>query len=332
MCLRIGHSCGSSWFPLPLSLFRLSVLIAIAISLLSCSKKDDYKYDDGVDSETPYREWSSTKKIVVTTYGSLDFSHQSAALYGDYAIYVSDGRYLFCLYSMKERKKLFTLSMPGMDPKIYHCNQSTFGIHKYKSTDSFPLLYISQRAASDGRCFVEVFRIITSSDDFNSSDFSFSVEKVQTIHFPAMTNENSMGNVNAVIDQENGVLYTYSRNNNSIEETYGRCKVSSFDIPDITIKDVYLEDSDIRSSYMIDYNAFNMQGACIEDGILYIGHGFLSAGFIVLNVVDLYQQKQIRQMNLMKSGVLWEPEGCFFYNGCVMLSETEAIHEMHKKN
>mgnify|MGYP006872994152 CR=1 FL=1 len=332
MCLKTGRFSGSKSCPLFLNLCRLLVLSGMALAILSCSKKDVYKYEDDVDSEIPYREWGSTKKIVVTTYGSLDFKHQSAALYGDYAFYVSDGRYSFCMYDMREKRKLSTLILTGMDPKVYHCNQSTFGIHKYKSTDPFPLLYVSQRAASDGRCFVEVFRIITSSDDFSSADFSFTVEKVQTIHFPVMSNENSLGNVNAVIDQEKGVLYTYSRNNNSLEETYGRCKVSSFDIPDITIKDVYLEDNDIRSSYMIDYNAFNMQGACIQDDILYIGQGYYSAGYIVLNVVDLNLQKQIRQMNLMKSGVLWEPEGCFFYNGCVMLSETSAIHEMHKKN
>ena len=314
-----------------MDLCRLLFIIGLVITPVSCSKENN-KYDPDDDPVIPYREWSSTKKVVVSSFGRLGFKHQSTALYGDYAFFVADGRAEICMYSMERKCKLYTLTLQGKDPTVYHCNQSTFGVDKYLPSDPFPLLYISQRAGSEGRCFTEVFRIVTSSEDFDSPDFSFSVELVQTIYFPIMTNDNSMGNVNVVIDTERGMLYTYSRNNNPFEQTYSQCRISQFDIPDIYEKAVYLKDDDILSSFMADYSAFNMQGGCIHEGILYVGQGYFTVGYIVLNVIDLEKRKQIRQMNLMSSGVYWEPEGCFFYGSCVMLAETEAIHEMHKKN
>ena len=125
-------------------------------------------------------------------------------------------------------------------------------------------------------------------------------------------------------------MYTYSRNNNSGDDNYNKCKISKFTIPDVYQKVVVLEDSDIVSSFMINASALNMQGGCIEHDILYIGQGMASAGYIYLNVVDLEKQELIGQIDLQQFGVGWEPQGCFFYDGSVMLSHTAAISRIDK--
>jgi len=219
-------------------------------------------------------------------------------------------------------------NMKMANKNTYHCNQSTFGIELFEPSDPFPLLYISQRALSDQRCFIEVYRIKTVYDDVTSEYKSFSVEKVQTVFLPAMKYENSLGNANCVIDPEDGFMYTYSRNNNTAEDNYKKCKISKFAIPDIHNEVVYLEDKDILSSFMIDCSALNMQGGCINDGILYIGQGFPAVGYVFLNVVDLANRALLARIDLQKYQVNWEPEGCFFFDNSVMLAHTDAINRI----
>ncbi|MBO7617625.1 MAG: hypothetical protein J6T22_10500 [Bacteroidales bacterium] len=267
--------------------------------------------------------------FTVTPYAELEYKHQSAAVYGDYVFFVKDGREAIRMYDLVKKDKVYTFSFKREDSKIYHCNQSSFGIDRYDSSDLFPLLYISQRARSEKRCFTEVFRIIPQ---FNSDSLlvAFKAEKVQEIFFPPMSMENSMGNVNCVIDPQTGKMYTYSRNNDSNDDNFRQCRISQFTIPDIQQTEVILEDDDIESSFMIGVDAANMQGGCIIDGHLYIGQGYPSVKYIYLNVVDLLQGKLIRRYNLLDNGVDWEPEGCFFYDGGVMLSHTKSISRIEE--
>ena len=259
-------------------------------------------------------------------YADLDFKHQSAAVYDDYVFFVERCRMSICLYDLSQKTKVHTASFkPAGNISIYHCNQSTFGIEKYNPSDLFPLLYVSQRAKSGKRCFVEVLRIHPRFNEDTTAIVSFKVELVQEIYFPQMTKDNSLGNVNCVIDVKRGKMFTYSRNNSSRDDNYLQCKISQFQIPDIEKKQVVLEDSDIEASFMIDAYAENMQGACIVDDNLYIAQGYPSAKYIYLNVVNLQQQRLAKRYDLLGSGVDWEPEGCFFYDGSIMLSHTDGI-------
>lgn len=259
-------------------------------------------------------------------YDDLNFKHQSAAVYGDYVFFVERCRMSVCLYDLSRKTKVCTATFnPAGNIKIYHCNQSTFGTEKYDPSDPFPLLYVSQRAKSGNRCFVEVLRIHPRYNGDTTAIVSFKFELVQEIYFPQMTKDNSLGNVNCVIDAKKGLMYTYSRNNKSDDDNYLQCKISQFKIPDIKKQQVVLEDSDIESSFMIDASALNMQGACIVDDLLYIAQGYPSVKYIYLYVVNLQQQKLDKQYDLLGSGVDWEPEGCFYYDGSVMLSHTGAI-------
>lgn len=264
-------------------------------------------------------------KVTVIQYAELVFGHQSAAVYGDYAIFVKVGRLSMRLFDMARKTKVATVNLKKEDSNQYHCNQSSFGVEKYEPGDYFPLLYISQRSRSEGRCFTEVFRVIPLFNADSTAMLSFRVELIQEIFFPPMSNENSMGNVNCVIDPSGRWMYTYSRNNNAVDRNYLQCKISRFAIPDIHQKEVVLEDSDIESSFMIDAKASNMQGGCIIDGRLYIAQGYPAKKYVYLNVVDLREERLVKRYDLLAQGVDWEPEGCFYYDGNVMLAHTDAI-------
>lgn len=259
------------------------------------------------------------------SFAELGYQHQSAAVYGDYLFLVSGGRGEIRLFDMARRSPLFTLTLKRESNRTYHCNQSTFGIEKYNPEDYFPLLYISQRSRMEKRCFTEVFRIIPLFNEDSTTFLAFRAELVQEIFFPPMSKENSLGNVNCVIDSKAGKMYTYSRNNNSKDANYTQCKISCFAIPDIHQQEIFLEDSDIESAFMIDTKATNMQGGCIVNGRLYIGQGYPSAKYVYLNVVDLQKKRLVKRYDLLAKGIDWEPEGCFFYDGNVMLSYTDAI-------
>ena len=76
---------------------------------------------------------------------------------------------------------------------------------------------------------------------------------------------------------------------------------------------------------MIDAKASNMQGGCIVDGRLYIAQGYPAKQYVYLNVVDLREKRLVKRYDLLANGVDWEPEGCFYYDGNVMLAHTYAI-------
>lgn len=306
--------------------------LIIFIHIISCSDKDDINNNSNYE----YNDWLSNSNVKIKRYAKYIKGHQSAAAYGDYAVFVTDRHTYFYFYNLKKKKYVYTLSMQkgnGVDYQgatLYHCNQSTFGPDKYSEEDDFPLLYISQHARGDLRHFVEVFRIHSVWDENTNEYTSFSAELVQTIYFPPMTNENSLGNINLAIDTLNRQMYTYSRNNNGGQENSGICKISRFDIPDAHTPEIYLEDSDIKSSFYIDSSAANMQGGCIQDGILYIGRGYYSAGYIYLYAINLEMEAEVTRIDILSKLHHWEPEGCFFYNGCVMLASSDGIWQFVK--
>ena len=261
--------------------------------------------------------------------------HQSAACYGDYAIFVSNYHTEFHMYNLKTRKRLYDLQYTkgtGKDflgQTLYHCNQATFGVDFYDSSDPFPILYISQHAKENKRYFVEGYRIFPIWDNETNEYSSFSVELVQTIFFPPMTNKNALGTINMIIDPETNKIYTYSRNNNIGLTNSKKCVISCFDIPSSQKKEIFLEDTDILWSFYPGCNASNMQGGCINNGILYIAQGSKSAGYIYLNIIELQSQQQTGRLDLLKNGYTWEPEGCFFYNGHVMLGGGNNIYKVN---
>ncbi|MBR5736531.1 MAG: hypothetical protein IKX60_07055 [Bacteroidales bacterium] len=284
--------------------------------------------NDIIDIVFPDEEKNSFSCNLFTT----EFiTHQSAASYGDYCVFITNRRSSLYLYNLKTKSLLCEETLrpaKGLDYwgyDLYHCNQATFGEDFYSEQDVFPLLYVSQRANEDRRCFIEVFRIQPSKEGKDVDYSSLSATLVQTIYLPKMNSDNCLGNVNCVIEKGSQKMYTYSRNNNNDEANYGYCKISCFDIPDVDIREVVLNDSDIKDSFMLDCSAVNMQGGCINKGYLYIGQGYQNAGYIFLNVINLKEKKIDNRIDLLAMGIQWEPEGCFIYNDTVMLSTASGI-------
>ena len=318
----------------------ICILPFIAVSASSCEKQDpsiaevNFAPDDTLTVYKvihQYNEWTAVDDINIYPYATMSFSHQSAAAYGDYAFFVSNGRSKICMYNLAKKELVHTIDLPEVNENLYHCNQSTFGFERYAPDDPFPLLYISQRNNSSERCFIEGYRIKTKEGEDSEEYQSFTIELVQTIYLPAMSYDNSLGNANCVIDASNKVMYTYSRNNRSEDDNYLICKISKFKIPSAHQAVVTFDDDDILDSFMLDCTAYNMQGGCIEEGILYIGQGIPSYGDLYFNVVDLEKKLLVKRFPLYKYNVGWEPEGCFFYDGCVMLAHTTGISRIEKK-
>ena len=111
------------------------------------------------------------------------------------------------------------------------------------------------------------------------------------------------------------------------DSNYGNCKISCFEIPHFEIGDVELNDNDILNSFDLDCSAIYMQGGCIYNGYLYIAQGYESAGFIYLNIIDLDEEKIEIRIDLLHLGYRWEPEGCFMYDGRLMVTAGTTIWE-----
>lgn len=284
---------------------------------------------------TPNENYNSSKEYLFIDQISTDgIAHQSAACYGDYAFFISNKMINIMVYNMRTNQRIFTLKQnPIGTGTIYHCNQACFGTQKYSEEDPFPLLYISQFQNKNNRCFITVYRILPTSAGVEQEFTAFSFERIQTIYFPVATDENCLNNVNAVIDTDHQIIYTYSRNNNSAADNYRKCKISKFYLPkDILSGSIYLTNNDILDSFFINISAVNMQGGAYHDGLLYIGRGVPAVGYVNLYVVDLVNQKLCYNIDLLNGGYTWEPEGAYFYYDELYVGASNRIFKFSFKN
>ena len=187
---------------------------------------------------------------------------------------------------------------------------------------------MSQHAKEDMRYFVEGYRILPEWDAARHDYGAFTVELVQTIYFPAMSDENALGNINMVIDHEERKMYTYSRNNNANRPNSGKCIITCFDVPDVSAETIYLDDSDIRDAFYLDCSAANMQGGCIRNGMLYIAQGAKRVGYIYMNILDLRERQLTARLDLLKAGFSLEPEGCFLYKNDIFFGAETYLYQL----
>lgn len=269
----------------------------------------------------------SLGRRLFSQYAMNGFAAQSAACHGDYLLLVSKQVSKMALYNLKSKKNLCKRELvPWLEMRgktdVYHANNSSFGIQKFKDSDPFPLLYVSHRENNDKRGVLQVYRVIPLKSQSDKTNFdSLSVSLVQTIYYPKMTDQNALGSPWTVIDQEKNWMYTYSRNNRGKASNKGVCRISKFRIPAVSeASEVYLNDEDILDSYEVDFKAPQSQGACIYKGKMYIAQGVSPKKYIWLRVIDLEKKELIKNIDLKEVGFPTEPEGCFVYDGNLMLS------------
>lgn len=273
-------------------------------------------------------------KYIHSVYASNSISGQSAAVYGDYLFIPKDKLTSISLYNLKEKRIVYTFNTGYTKDAIWHCNQSQFGIDKYDADDMFPLLWITVNNDENGRCSWVAFRIIPVLDD-EQNITSFSIEQVQTIHLPAMTDENCLGNFNIAVDYDNKVFWGYGRNNNQDAANNGFAHFAKFPIPALRdgnnniIADVTYNDSDIIEQFSDDWKMTYAQGGFIKNGKLVIMQGYSAVNIICCRVIDLYYlKKQISFVNLLADGFTQEPEGVFFYENTIFTATNNTnIHK-----
>ena len=310
--------------------------ITIDIEKNDSDPNDDNDDDNGGDGNNDDSGSFTTNGILTSSKAYLyidqisgdGIAHQSAACYGDYAFFISNKMIHVMVYNMKTNQRVFYLTQDPLGTgTIYHCNQACFGTQKYSEEDPFPLLYISQHQNNNNRSFIQVFRVLPTSAGYGQEYTAFAFEKIQTIYFPVLTDDNSLGNVNAVIDTDNHFIYTYSRNNNTVAENYGKCKISKFHLPDaLESPSITFANEDIIDSFFIDTSAFNMQGGAYHDGMLYIGKGAPSAGYVNLYVIDLSHRRLWFSVDLLTNRYFcYEPEGAYFYKDDLYIGASSRI-------
>lgn len=261
-----------------------------------------------------------------TLYEKNGLRAQSGACHGDYLVTVAKFEAKFGLYNLKAKKLLNVYQCePKMEMNgksdVYHANNSSFGTQKFTETDPFPLLYVSNRVNNVGRGVLDVYRLLPMKSEGAGDYDSLAVRQVQTIYYPMATDENALGSPWTVIDQENNSMYTYSRNNRGKASNRGICRISKFRIPSLSEgSEVYLNDKDVLESYEVDFKAPTAQGACIHHGKMYIAQGTSPKNFIWLRVIDLQQNRLVKTYDLKEAGFPTEPEGCYIYDGHLMLS------------
>ena len=273
--------------------------------------------------------------------------NQSATNWGKYLFVFTDKMASILLYDLEEKKVIHTLKLKphselNNNIPVYHCNQCHFGKDKYDKGDHFPLLYVCQRSISGpSPAFMNVLRIIPQFEN-NMRIISFSVKEVQQIHFPSMTDRNSMGNPCVVIDTQNGFMYTYSRNYNKDASNYNCAVFSKFKLPqikmdeDTSLHHVYLDDGDILDSFACDFSLVNVQGGFFRKGKIYLVQGYPSKNpdmnYVYFREIDIKKKKQTRLVDMLADGFKEEPEGCWYYNKKVMISTYgNNIYSLHGK-
>ena len=268
-----------------------------------------------------------TNQRLFTLYAKNAMSAQSAACHGDYLVLVSKQVSKMALYNLKSKKMLCKRELvPWVEMRgktdVFHANNSSFGMQRFSDSDPFPLLYVSHRENNDKRGVLQVYRVIPLKSQSDKTDFdSLSVSLAQTIYYPKMTDQNALGSPWTVIDQENNWMYTYSRNNRGKASNKGVCRISKFRIPPVGESDeVYLNDEDILDSYEVDFKVPLSQGACIYEGKMYIAQGVSPKKYIWLRIIDLEKKELVKNIDLKEAGFPTEPEGCFVYDGYLMVS------------
>lgn len=294
------------------------------IKLYSLSSQD--VFDDSVE-ESGFSYYGEKIKFdnsfSYKNFSSGSVSGQSSAIYGNYLFIIKDKLTNVICYNMAKRTVLYNLATGFSKDSSWHCNQCQFGTLKYSQDDMFPVLYITVNNNSQGRCSWVAYRIVPTLTDNEIS--SFTIEEVQTIYLPAMTDTNCLGNLNIAVDAERNVLWGYGRNNNSSADNYLNAMFACFQMPALSSATVTYEDSDIIDSFSDTWSMAYAQGGFVKNGKLVIMQGYLTVGLINMRVVDLYGQKrQVSFVNLLADGFTEEPEGVFYWDGHIYTSANSS--------
>lgn len=223
---------------------------------------------------------------------------QGGAAYGDYWFQFTDSHSSVSIYNLATASLHSTVSLTSNS--AHHCNNACFGPLFYDSNDDFPLLYTSY-SETDTYNNIQVWRVQLAND-------TFTIEQVQSINLPTGTSSNIWHKGQAYIDCELKSLWYQTVSG-------GHAIFSRFSIPDPSISEVTLTESDVKDSFTTITDT-NRQGGVVKNGILYLLNGVPSWGtYTTLNVYDLWGKRLINIVDIYYSlGLTREFEGCGIHN------------------
>lgn len=152
--------------------------------------------------------------------------NQSAAYYGDYAIFFNNQELVAYLFKWSTQELLATLSVPHGSHRSPHCNVASVGVAFASSNSIMPLIYISEwDYDGDKACFVY---------DLTLSGGTYALRLHQYIKFSGISQSFvGVGYMDMVVDAENNLIYTLSY---KTTDPYNgdNTMVAVFDLPDAT--------------------------------------------------------------------------------------------------
>lgn len=210
-----------------------------------------------IDGNPENFEITSINPLFKVTDISSFSNYQGGACYKNYYALCSNNYECLLIYDMNTNKVVHTIYTNSVNTD-FHCNTMFFGPDFYKSTDKFPLLYISQEN-QPSRCTI-VCRLFQNGD-------AYSIEVVQTIYFTSTKED--IYYPNSYFDYETYTLYYSGYTKNSyMRSDDNKIKFFSFALPDFRLTDVELDTSEADDSFVIDSETAT-QGGFVSDGILY---------------------------------------------------------------
>ena len=200
-------------------------------------------------------EYTTERLYNLSSFGVKSFSSASQGMdiYNDVVMFQAgySGNSLFIhILDLEKHNALGTIQFSCPNGENSHMNNINCGA-KYRESDKFPLLYLSQTGNSRC-CFV-----LRVADDASS------YELIQTIRYEGSKYHTNSSAYDWCIDQDNGFIYTYGYfKGSSINR-----EIVKFPLPMFDKEEIVFNDKDVMENIVIE-NISIYQGSKIIDGIL----------------------------------------------------------------
>lgn len=246
-------------------------------------------------------EYAPEKLYKLSSFGARGFSSQGMDIYNDSIMFQAgcsgNSMYIHIL-DLEKHTTLATIQFSSPDGKESHMNNINCG-PKYRESDIFPLLYLSQTGNSR---YCYVLRI---NNDASAYDL------IQTIRYEGSKYHTGGSPYDWCIDTSDSYIYTYGYYKGNIVNR----EMVKFPMPKPDKKEIIFNDTDAIESLIIE-NISIYQGSKIINGLLYapIGYGNNEYPGRLLTI-DL-EKKAIVRNGALNCG---EPESLGIYKDGVII-------------
>ena len=236
-------------------------------------------------------------------------NYQGAAGYKNYYALCSNNFECIIIYNMETKKvenQLFTDQVNNE----YHCNTCFFGPYFYKSSDKYPLLYISmENEGIESTIVCRLDPTVSKNQVTVIQQIYFEVDDGEKIYYP-----------NSYFDYDNGLMYyggytkkSYMQSEDNLLRYY------VFQLPDYRIEGAILQTSDALDTFDLPSETAT-QGGFISEGFLYQTFSFNSN-------TELKRMPKFRLVDLKEKKIIYKVDNLGEINGVYDEFENVAVCE-----